>query len=139
MIAIYLLSGITVGTVLNGGINNFKNKIHELSNADKITGGRVSSAKKTLANSMNNLKHGRYSGHIHTLLHCSECPYAFRCTKRKKGYCFYLIEDLKNDKSFRKIILEKRIKKNSNELIPFLVSKYALQKEYIEYLKNRFD
>jgi hypothetical protein len=99
----------------------------------------VSSAKKTLANSMNNLKHGRYSGHIHTLIHCSECPYAFQCSKRRSGYCVYFIEDLKKDKLFRKTIIDKRIKKDSNDLVPFVVAKYSLQKEYIDYLKNRFD
>jgi hypothetical protein len=119
-------------------IKNFKDKIHKLSNADKIKGGSVSSPKKTLANSLNNLQHGKYSGHLHTLLHCSECPYAFQCSERRNGYCFYLIEDLKKDKAFRKLILEKCIKKDSNDLVPFVVAKYSLQKEYIKYLKNRF-
>ena len=119
-------------------LNNFKDAIHNLSNADKIKGGKVSSPKKTLANSINNLQHGRYSGHLHTLLHCSECPYAFQCSKRRKGYCVYLIEDLKKDKLFRKTIIDKRIKKDSNDLVPFVVAKYSLQKEYIKLLKNRF-
>lgn len=117
-------------------IKNFKNKIHKLSNADKIKGGRVSSPKKTLANSLNNLQHGRCSRHIHTLLHCSVCPYAFRCTKRRNGYCVYLIEDLKKDKAFRKLILEKLIKKDSNDLMPFVIAKYSMQKEYIKKLKK---
>ena len=119
-------------------LDNFKDTIHKLSNADKIKGGKMSSPKKTLANSLNNLKHGRYAEHLHTILHCSECPYAFQCSKRRSGYCVYLIEDLKKDKGFRKLIFEKRIKKESNDLVPFLVSKYALQKNYIKYLKNRF-
>ena len=91
-------------------LDNFKDRIHNLSNADKIKGGRVSSPKKTLANSLNNLKHGKDSGHLHTILHCFECPYAFKCSKRRKGYCVYLIEDLKKDKHFRKMVLEKQIK-----------------------------
>jgi len=119
-------------------LNNFKDAIHNLSNADKIKGGKVSSPKKTLANSINNLQHGRYSGHLHTLLHCSECPYVFQCYKRRNGYCVYLIEDLKKDNFFRKIILEKRINKNSTDLVPFVVAKYALQKEFIKQLKKYF-
>jgi len=119
-------------------LNNFKERIHELSTADKIKGGKVSSPKKTLANSLNNLQHGRKSKHLHTILHCSECPYAFKCSKKRNGYCVYLIEDLKKDKTFRKMILEKRIKKNSNDYVPFVVAKYSLQKEYIKHLKSRF-
>lgn len=119
-------------------IKNFKNKIHELSNADKIKGGKVSSPKKTLANIINNLQHGKYSKHLHTLLHCSECPYAFQCTKNRNGYCVYLIEDLKKAKVFKKLILEKRIIIDSNDLMPFVVAKYSLQKEYIERLRKYF-
>lgn len=119
-------------------LDNFKDTIHKLSNADKIKGGKVSSPKKTLANSLNNLKHGRYAEHLHTLLHCSECPYAFKCSKRRKGYCVYLIEDLKKEKTFRKLILEKRIEKDSNDIMSFVIAKYALQKKYIEKLKSLF-
>jgi hypothetical protein len=42
------------------------------------------------------------------------------------------------DEDFRKLILEKRIKQNSNDLVPFVIAKYSLQKEYINILKKRF-
>jgi len=119
-------------------IENFKDKIHTLSNAERIKGGRVSSPKKTLANSLNNLQHGKYSRHLHTLLHCSECPYSYKCAKKRNGYCVYLIQDLKKDNLFRKMIIDKRIKRDSNDLVPFVVAKYSLQKEYIKMLKKHF-
>jgi hypothetical protein len=48
-------------------LDNFKGNVHALSNVDRIKGGTMSSPKKTLANRVKNLKHGKYS-ELHHLL-----------------------------------------------------------------------
>jgi hypothetical protein len=118
-------------------LDNFKGKIHTLSNEDRIKGGSMSSQKKTLANRVKNLKHGKCSELHHLLLTCVDCPFIFSCEKRNPGYCPYLLEDLNKDKIFRKQILERSINKNNQNPAQFISTKYYLKNWFIERIKNK--
>ncbi len=118
-------------------ISNFKGKIHKLSTADKIKGGKVSSPKKTLANRVKNLKHGKYSELHHLLLTCVDCPFIFSCQKRNSGYCVYLVQDLNKDKSFRKQILEMSMLKENLDLFSFVSKKYSLKDWFVNRIKSK--
>jgi hypothetical protein len=119
-------------------LDNFKGNIHALSNADRIKGGAMSSPKKTLANRVKYLKHGKYSELHHLLLTCVDCPFIFSCQKRNSGYCVYLIEDLNKDKVFRKQILEMSTFKKNPDIFSFVSKKYSLKNWFIERIKIKF-
>lgn len=118
-------------------IKNFKGKIHELSNADRVKGGEVSSPKKILANRVKNLKHGKYSELYHPLLTCVDCPFIFTCEKRTQGYCVYLVEHLNRDELFRKQILGISMNKENLNLTRFISAKYSLKNGFIEIIKHK--
>jgi hypothetical protein len=119
-------------------LDNFKDNIHSLSNADRVKGGLKSSPKKTQANGVKNLKNGKYSELYHMLLTCEDCPFIFTCEKRNPGYCPYLIEDLNKDKTFRKQILKMSVYKKNPDLASFISTKYSLKNWFIERIKSKF-
>ena len=55
-------------------LDNFKGKIHKLTSRDRVKGGKVTSEKKTLANGIKNLSHGKNSDRLFFLLRCIDCP-----------------------------------------------------------------
>lgn len=119
-------------------LDNFKDNIHTLSNADRVKGGQMSSPKKTIANRVKNLKNGKYSELYYLLLTCDDCPFIFTCKKRNPGYCFYLLEDLNKDKEFRKKILKMSVYKKNPNLAFFISTKYSLKNWFIERIKSKF-
>lgn len=119
-------------------LDNFKGNIHTLSSVDRIKGGLKSSPKKTLANRVKNLRHGKYSELHHLLLTCVDCPFIFSCQKRNSGYCVYLVDDLNKDKVFRKQIIEMSVLRKSPDLFYFVSTKYSLKDWFVERIKNKF-
>lgn len=120
-------------------LDNFKNRIHALTTADRINGGKQKTKDKYLANSIKNLKHGKRANYSHQLLRCVDCPYFFECDKRSSGYCAYLIEDLKKDRKLRRMLMDMpRHKKDNSDPFPFVASMYRINRYYIAYLKKYF-
>jgi len=116
-------------------LDNFKGKIHTLTREDQVKGGRVSSAKKSRANSVKNLIHGKNSDKRYFLLTCMDCPAIGRCDKVNDGYCYYLLEEMKLNRAFSKrVAASLHVGKNDLDPITFLRKKYALNKEYLEKL-----
>ena len=116
-------------------LDNFKGRIHRLTKADRIKGGRMSSAKKSRANSVKNLIHGKNSDKRYFLLTCMDCPAIGRCDKVNDGYCYYLLEEMKLNRDFSKqVATSLYVEKNELDPISFLQKKYALNKEYLEKL-----
>lgn len=116
-------------------INNFNGKIHRLSHADRVKGGKVSSRKKSQANGLKNLRHGKYSGNHHYLLSCVDCPAVGRCDKMSDGYCYFLLEEMKLNRDFSKQVARcLTVGKDDIDALSFLTKKYRLNKEYISKL-----
>lgn len=116
-------------------LDNFKGRIHKLTQEDRVKGGKVSSNRKTLANGIKNLSHGKNSGRLFFLLRCIDCPAVGRCNKRHDGYCVYLLEELKLNRDFSKQVA-RCLHVSKKELDPrsFLLKKHELNKEYIAML-----
>jgi len=116
-------------------LDNFNGNIHLLSFEDQVKGGKMSSAKKTRANGVKNLKHGKYSSHLHLLLRCIDCPAIGECSKRSDGYCFFLLQEMKGNRDFsRQVASSLTYSKKDLDTLSFLTRKYSLNKKYISYL-----
>jgi hypothetical protein len=116
-------------------LDNFKGRVHKLTQEDRVKGGRMSSAKKTQANSVKNLIHGKNSDKIYFLLTCMDYPAIGRCNKVSDGYCYYLLEEMRLNMDFSKqVATSLYVEKNKLDPISFLQKKYALNKEYLEKL-----
>ena len=118
-------------------LDNLKGKSYTLTLEDRRKGGKISSKKKSLANGLKNLKHGKNSSNHILLLRCSDCPYIFNCNRKHDGYCAYLLDDLKQDKQFFKIV-NKHLKYNKgSEDLTFIVSEiYRLRDIFVQILKD---
>ncbi len=116
-------------------LENFKGRIHKLTLDDRKKGGKVSSKKKTLANGVKNLSHGRNSDKLFFLLNCIDCPMFGSCKKRHDGYCTYLLEEMKANRDFSKqVAINLNVSKKNLDLTSFLKKKYELNKEYVAKL-----
>jgi hypothetical protein len=116
-------------------LDNFKGKSYTLTLEDRRKGGKVSSRKKSQANGLKNLKHGKYSGNHHYLLSCIDCPAVGRCDKMSDGYCYYLLEEMKLNRAFSKQVARcLTVCKDDIDALSFLTKKYKLNKEYISML-----
>ena len=118
-------------------LENFKEKSYTLTLEDRKKGGKVSSKKKTLANGLKNLKHGRNSSNHILLLRCSDCPYIINCSRKHDGFCSYLLDDLKQDVRFFKYVNNHLKYKEGSEDITFIVREmYRLRDIFVEMLKD---
>lgn len=116
-------------------LDNFKGKMHVLTLEDRKKGGKASSKKKSLANGLKNLKHGRNSDNHILLLRCSDCPYVFSCDRKHDGYCSYLLDDIKNNPQFFKYV-NKHLKYRSDSDLLFIVrEQYRMNKVFARMLK----
>ena len=116
-------------------LENFKGNIHLLTPDDRIKGGKAKSEKKSLANGLKNLKHGKYSDKYRLLLRCIDCPLIGKCDYVNKGYCVYLLEELSENKKFRKEVMQNlTIAKGTNDLLDLVRKKYKMNKKYVEFL-----
>jgi adenine-specific DNA glycosylase len=61
---------------LNPRLDNFKGKVHTFTKEDSIKGGQARSKKKSYANSINPVIHGKYARNVP---HCNLCPFKSRC------------------------------------------------------------
>ncbi len=119
-------------------LDNFKGRIHLLSNADRIKGGSVSSLRKSQANAFKRLRTGKHSNFNYPILSCVDCPYIFECQKKNGHYCVYLVKDFSKDKDFRKKIFTNIFRKETTDDLKFVISLYSLRQMYIIYLKKYF-
>ena len=121
-------------------LDNFKGKSYTLTLEDRRKGGKVSSKRKTLANGLKNLKHGKNSSNHILLLRCSDCPYLFRCDRMHDGFCKYLLTELKNNNQFRKkFIRNYLLKDNDLDILSLVRLKYELNKHYSEFVDQFFE
>ncbi len=117
-------------------IENFGGKIYTLTQEDRIKGGKVSSNKKTLANGLKNLKHGKYSSDHILLLRCMDCPFIFKCDRKHDGFCSFLLDEMKIDKRFFKIVKGLKFENGSIDLLDLVRKKYQMNKKYIEFVEE---
>jgi hypothetical protein len=119
-------------------LDNFKGKSYTLTLEDRRKGGKVSSKRKTLANGLKNLKHGKNSSNHILLLRCSDCPFVFRCDRKHDGYCSYLLDDLRNDKRFFKVVNKHLKYDKCDEDLAFIVREiYRLRNIFVQMLKEK--
>jgi len=117
-------------------IKNFKGNIYTLTQEDRIKGGKVSSKRKTLANGLKNLKHGKYSSDHILLLSCIDCPFISKCEKKQDGFCSFLLDELKIDKKFFRIVKELKIENGSVNLLDLVRKKYQMNRQYIDFIEE---
>jgi hypothetical protein len=121
-------------------LDNFKGKSYTLTLEDRRNGGKVSSRKKTLANGLKNLKHGKNSSNYILLLRCSDCPYVFRCDRKHDGFCKYLLDELRTNDQFRKQFIRNYIlNDNDLDIISLVRLKYQLNKYYSDFIQQYFE
>ncbi|MCF7798503.1 hypothetical protein K9M74_01220 [Candidatus Woesearchaeota archaeon] len=116
-------------------LDNFKDKSYTFTLEDRRKGGKISSKKKSLANGLKNLKHGKNSSNLHLLLRCIDCPAVGNCSKRSDGYCFFLLQEMKGNRDFSKQVASSlTYSKKDLDTLEFLNKKYSLNKKYVSYL-----
>jgi hypothetical protein len=119
-------------------LDNFKGKSYTLTLEDRRKGGKISSEKKRLANGLKNLKHGKNSSNHILLLRCSDCPYIFNCARKTDGYCSYLLDDLRNDRQFFRLVNKHLRYGKDHENVAFIVREiYRLRDIFLEMLEDK--
>ena len=121
-------------------LDNFKGKIHTLTLADRKKGGKTSSERKRIINSLKNLKHGKYSKKYYVLLDCTSCPYVGVCPVKHDGFCKYLLKELQVNKKFRDEFIQYFVL-DADEIDPLELAKLKIQmnKQYAGYVKKYFE